>query len=36
MRLGYFLTTIALFLIFVVPLVVQLHSSRYNPFSTGP
>ncbi|MGW6362121.1 hypothetical protein ACWFR5_44890 [Streptomyces sp. NPDC055092] len=26
----------ALFLIFVVPLVVQLHSSRYNPFSTGP
>ncbi|MFF1344200.1 hypothetical protein ACFVYT_41470 [Streptomyces sp. NPDC058290] len=30
--LGYFLTTIALFLIFVVTLVVQLRSKRYNPF----
>jgi uncharacterized membrane-anchored protein len=30
--LGYFLTTIALFLVFVVTLVVQLRSSRYNPF----
>jgi uncharacterized membrane-anchored protein len=29
--LGYFLTTIALFLIFVVTLVVQLGSSHYNP-----
>ncbi|MBB4790164.1 putative membrane-anchored protein [Streptomyces nodosus] len=32
LRLGYFLTTIALFLIFVVTLVVQLRSRRYNPF----
>ncbi|MGY6021932.1 COG4705 family protein [Streptomyces spinosirectus] len=32
LRLGYFLTTIALFLIFVVTLVVQLRSSHYNPF----
>ncbi|WP_052190179.1 hypothetical protein [Streptomyces sp. NRRL S-1824] len=30
--LGYFLTTIALFLIFVVTLVVQLRSRRYTPF----
>jgi uncharacterized membrane-anchored protein len=30
--LGYFLTTIALFLLFVVTLVVQLRSRRYNPF----
>ncbi|MDJ0383529.1 hypothetical protein [Streptomyces sp. G-G2] len=30
--LGYFLTTVALFLIFVVTLVVQLRSKRYNPF----
>ncbi|MEU8488885.1 hypothetical protein [Streptomyces sp. NPDC048641] len=30
--LGYFLTTIALFLIFVATLVVQLKSNRYNPF----
>ncbi|MFD3558188.1 hypothetical protein ACFWVU_00730 [Streptomyces sp. NPDC058686] len=30
--LGYFLTTIALFLIFVATLVVQLKSDRYNPF----
>ncbi|MFE9863466.1 hypothetical protein ACFYPZ_12030 [Streptomyces sp. NPDC005506] len=30
--LGYFLTTVALFLIFVVTLVVQLRSMRYNPF----
>lgn len=33
LRLGYFLTTIALFLVFVVTLVVQLRSKRYNPFS---
>ncbi|MER7202243.1 hypothetical protein CG723_22120 [Streptomyces sp. CB01635] len=32
LKLGYFLTTIALFLTFVVTLVVQLRSSRYNPF----
>ncbi|MCF3129653.1 hypothetical protein IPZ69_04550 [Streptomyces olivochromogenes] len=32
LKLGYFLTTIALFVIFVVTLVVQLRSSRYNPF----
>ncbi|MGW1101786.1 COG4705 family protein [Streptomyces sp. NPDC002540] len=32
LRLGYFLTTIALFLVFVVTLVVQLRSRRYNPF----
>ncbi|WP_255945185.1 COG4705 family protein [Streptomyces odontomachi] len=32
LELGYFLTTIALFLIFVVTLVVQLRSRRYNPF----
>ncbi|MFD5125102.1 hypothetical protein [Streptomyces sp. NPDC058385] len=32
LKLGYFLTTIGLFLIFVVTLVVQLRSSRYNPF----
>lgn len=31
--LGYFLTTIALFGIFVVTLVIQLRSARYNPFS---
>lgn len=31
-KVGYFLTTIALFLIFVVTLVVQLRSRRYNPF----
>jgi uncharacterized membrane-anchored protein len=30
--LGYFLTTIALFLVFVVTLVVQLSARRYNPF----
>ena len=30
--LGYFLTTIALFLIFVVTLLVQLRSRHYNPF----
>jgi uncharacterized membrane-anchored protein len=29
---GYFLTTIALFLIFVATLVIQLTSKRYNPF----
>ncbi|GGX44911.1 hypothetical protein [Streptomyces noursei] len=33
MELGYFLTTVALFLIFVVTLVVQLRAGRYNPFS---
>ncbi|MGW1909690.1 COG4705 family protein [Streptomyces sp. NPDC002076] len=32
LKLGYFLTTIALFLVFVVTLVVQLRSRRYNPF----
>ncbi|MEU8027797.1 hypothetical protein AB0C13_04030 [Streptomyces sp. NPDC049099] len=32
LELGYFLTTIALFLVFVVTLVVQLRSARYNPF----
>ncbi|GAB3174898.1 membrane protein [Streptomyces incanus] len=32
LKLGYFLTTITLFLIFVVTLVVQLRSRRYNPF----
>lgn len=32
LKLGYFLTTIALFLIFVVTLVIQLRSRRYNPF----
>ncbi|MFI9047207.1 hypothetical protein [Streptomyces sp. NPDC053427] len=32
LKLGYFLTTIALFLIFVITLVVQLRSRRYNPF----
>ncbi|MGW4674394.1 COG4705 family protein [Streptomyces sp. NPDC004324] len=30
--LGYFLTTVALFAIFVATLVVQLRSRRYNPF----
>ncbi|MFG2119046.1 hypothetical protein [Streptomyces sp. NPDC048710] len=32
LKLGYFLTTIALFLVFVVTLVIQLRSSHYNPF----
>ncbi|WP_406110328.1 hypothetical protein OG698_46165 [Streptomyces sp. NBC_01003] len=32
LKIGYFLTTIALFLLFVVTLVVQLRSRRYNPF----
>jgi uncharacterized membrane-anchored protein len=32
LKLGYFITTILLFLIFVVTLVVQLKSLRYNPF----
>ncbi|MEW2621142.1 hypothetical protein [Streptomyces sp. NPDC048106] len=32
LRLGYFLTTLALFLVFVVTLVVQLRSARYQPF----
>ncbi|MEU9385095.1 hypothetical protein AB0D38_30855 [Streptomyces sp. NPDC048279] len=32
LRLGYFLTTIALLVVFVVTLVVQLRARRYNPF----
>ncbi|GLY85018.1 COG4705 family protein [Actinoallomurus iriomotensis] len=32
LKLGYFVTTIALFLIFVATLVIQLASKRYNPF----
>ncbi|WP_369250187.1 hypothetical protein [Streptomyces sp. R41] len=32
LKFGYFLTTILLFLIFVITLVVQLKSRRYNPF----
>jgi uncharacterized membrane-anchored protein len=32
LKLGYFLTTVALFLVFVVTLVVQLRARRYNPF----
>jgi uncharacterized membrane-anchored protein len=32
LKLGYFITTILLFLIFVVTLFVQLRSLRYNPF----
>jgi uncharacterized membrane-anchored protein len=32
LQLGYFLTTIALFAVFVVTLVVQLRSRRYNAF----
>src|SRR4051812_8972173 len=32
MKLGYFLTTIALFATFVVTLVIQLRARRYNPF----
>ncbi|MER7004803.1 hypothetical protein ABT297_17400 [Dactylosporangium sp. NPDC000555] len=32
LKLGYFLTTIALFGMFVVTLLVQLRSRRYNPF----
>ncbi|MCW2887426.1 MAG: hypothetical protein QOE54_4265 [Streptosporangiaceae bacterium] len=32
LKLGYFLTTIALFLVFVATLVIQLISRRYNPF----
>ncbi|MDX6351881.1 MAG: hypothetical protein QOF84_6671 [Streptomyces sp.] len=32
LRLGYFLTTVLLFLLFVVTLVVQLRSRRYNPY----
>ncbi|MFI8235353.1 hypothetical protein ACIGDI_41860 [Streptomyces sp. NPDC085900] len=32
LKLGYFLTTVALFLVFVVTLVVQLRSDHYNPF----
>lgn len=32
LEFGYFLTTVLLFLIFVITLVVQLRSRRYNPF----
>jgi uncharacterized membrane-anchored protein len=32
LRLGYFLTTLALFAVFLATLVVQLRSRRYNPF----
>jgi uncharacterized membrane-anchored protein len=32
LKLGYFLTTIALFALFVLTLVVQLRSRHYNPF----
>ncbi|MFF9478022.1 hypothetical protein [Streptomyces sp. NPDC014733] len=32
LKLGYFLTTVLLFLIFVVTLAVQLRSRRYHPF----
>lgn len=32
LKLGYFLTTIALFAVFLVTLVIQLRSRRYNPF----
>lgn len=32
LRLGYFLTTIALFLVFVATLIVQLAARHYNPF----
>ncbi|XVQ85309.1 COG4705 family protein [Microbispora siamensis] len=32
LKIGYFLTTVALFLIFLATLVIQLASRRYNPF----
>src|SRR5690349_2037264 len=32
LKLGYFLTTVALFAIFVVTLVIQLRAGRYHPF----
>lgn len=32
LKLGYFLTTIALFIVFIVTLVIQLRSRAYNPF----
>lgn len=32
LKVGYFLTTVGLFLIFLVTLVIQLVSKRYNPF----
>ncbi|MFI6077320.1 hypothetical protein ACIA5C_37900 [Actinoplanes sp. NPDC051343] len=32
LKLGYFLTTIVLFVLFVVTLVIQLRARRYNPF----
>ncbi|WP_327294495.1 MULTISPECIES: hypothetical protein [unclassified Streptomyces] len=31
LRMGYFLTTVALFMPFVATLIVQLRSPRYNP-----
>jgi uncharacterized membrane-anchored protein len=31
LKLGYFLTTVALFSIFVVTLIIQLRSRHYNP-----
>ncbi|MGW1641441.1 ATP-binding cassette domain-containing protein [Streptomyces lavendulae] len=36
LRLGYFLTTIALFLMFVATLLVQLRARHYNPFFYWP
>ncbi|MEU3910210.1 ATP-binding cassette domain-containing protein [Streptomyces sp. NPDC029721] len=36
LRLGYFLTTVALFLMFVVTLLVQLRAKHYNPFFYWP
>ncbi|MBE3010908.1 hypothetical protein IL992_17170 [Microbispora sp. NEAU-D428] len=32
LKIGYFLTTVALFLIFLATVVIQLASKRYNPF----
>ncbi|MEV1170506.1 hypothetical protein [Nonomuraea sp. NPDC049784] len=32
LKVGYFLTTVGLFLIFLVTLVIQIASKRYNPF----
>ncbi len=32
LKIGYFLTTVALFLVFLATLVIQLASKRYNPF----
>ncbi|MFH7595217.1 ATP-binding cassette domain-containing protein [Streptomyces racemochromogenes] len=36
LRLGYFLTTIALFLMFLVTLLVQLRAKHHNPFFYWP